>query len=86
MKARLASLENRKKMIQPEDVNKPTLRKTQTADSNAGQNGQSKPETIVPRSPSVTTITGKSGSSLATEQLRGCCSIRGWVEHAFRRA
>ncbi len=40
VKARLASLENRKKMIQPEDVNKPSLRKTQTADSNAGQSGQ----------------------------------------------
>ncbi len=44
VKARLASLENRKKMIQAQDVNKPTLRKTQTADSNAGQNGQSKPD------------------------------------------
>ncbi len=44
VKARLASLENRKKMIQAEDVNKPTLRKTQTADSTAGQNGQSKPD------------------------------------------
>jgi beta-barrel assembly-enhancing protease len=40
VKARLASLENRKKMIQDQDINKPTLRKTQTADSNAGQNGQ----------------------------------------------
>ncbi len=40
VKARLASLENRKKMIPAEDVNKPSLRKTQTADSNAGQNGQ----------------------------------------------
>jgi predicted Zn-dependent protease len=40
VKARLASLENRKKMIQPQDIDKPTLRKTQTADSNAGQNGQ----------------------------------------------
>ncbi len=40
VKARLASIENRKKMIQTEDVNKPSLRKTQTADSNAGQNGQ----------------------------------------------
>ncbi len=42
VKARLASLENRKKMIQPQDIDKPTLRKTQTADSNAGQNGQRK--------------------------------------------
>src|SRR5271165_5945687 len=40
VKARLASLENRKKMIQAEDIDKPTLRKTQTADGNAGQNGQ----------------------------------------------
>jgi len=40
VKARLASLENRKKMIPENDINKPTLRKTQTADSNAGQNGQ----------------------------------------------
>jgi predicted Zn-dependent protease len=39
VKARLASLENRKKMIQAQDVDKPTLRKT-TADSSAGQNGQ----------------------------------------------
>jgi predicted Zn-dependent protease len=39
VKARLASLENRKKMIQAQDVNKPTLRKT-TADSSAGQSGQ----------------------------------------------
>jgi len=40
VKARLASLENRKKIIQAEDVNKPTLRKTQTAENSAGQNGQ----------------------------------------------
>ena len=40
VKARLASLETRKKMIPENDINKPTLRKTQTADSNAGQNGQ----------------------------------------------
>src|SRR5271165_2268940 len=40
VKARLASLENRKKVIQAQDIDKPTLRKTQTADSNAGQNGQ----------------------------------------------
>ena len=40
VKARLATLENRKKVIEAEDVNKPTLRKTQTADSTAGQNGQ----------------------------------------------
>ena len=40
MKARLASLENRKKILQAQDVDKPTLRKTQTADSTAGQDGQ----------------------------------------------
>jgi beta-barrel assembly-enhancing protease len=39
VKARLASLENRKKLIQAQDVNKPTLRKT-TADSSASQSGQ----------------------------------------------
>ncbi len=39
VKARLAALENRRKMVQPEDVDRPTLRKT-TADSNPGQNGQ----------------------------------------------
>jgi len=39
VKARLAVLENRKKVNVAEDVNRPTLRKT--ADSNAGQNGQS---------------------------------------------
>ena len=40
VKARLATLENRKKVIQAQDVDRPTLRKTQTADSSAGQNGQ----------------------------------------------
>jgi predicted Zn-dependent protease len=40
VKARLAMLENRKKVMLAEDVDKPTLRKTQTADSTAGQNGQ----------------------------------------------
>jgi predicted Zn-dependent protease len=40
VKARLATLENRKKVNVAEDVNKPTLRKAQTADSTAGQNGQ----------------------------------------------
>jgi beta-barrel assembly-enhancing protease len=40
VKARLAALENRKKVNVAEDVNRPTLRKTQTADSTAGQNGQ----------------------------------------------
>jgi predicted Zn-dependent protease len=40
VKARLAMLENRKKVMVAQDVDKPTLRKTQTADSNAGQNGQ----------------------------------------------
>ena len=40
VKARLASLENRKKVMVAQDIDRPTLRKTQTADSNAGQNGQ----------------------------------------------
>jgi beta-barrel assembly-enhancing protease len=40
VKARLAALENRKKVNVADDVNRPTLRKTQTADSTAGQNGQ----------------------------------------------
>ncbi len=40
VKARLATLENRKKVMVAQDVDKPTLRKTQTADSTAGQNGQ----------------------------------------------
>jgi len=42
VKARLAVLENRKKVNVAEDVNRPTLRKTQTADTTAtaGQNGQ----------------------------------------------
>jgi predicted Zn-dependent protease len=40
VKARLATLENRKKINVAEDVNRPTLRKTQTADSTAAQNGQ----------------------------------------------
>ncbi len=41
VKARLATLENRKKVIQAQDdIDKPTLRRTQTADSTAGQNGQ----------------------------------------------
>ena len=45
VKARLAALENRKKVNVADDVNRPTLRKTQTADSSAGQNGQtSKPD------------------------------------------
>jgi predicted Zn-dependent protease len=39
VKARLATLENRKKVNVAEDVNKPTLRKT-TADSTAAQTGQ----------------------------------------------
>src|SRR5271166_5864613 len=43
VKARLASLENRKKMIPENDITKPTLRKTQTADSNAEQSGQQPP-------------------------------------------
>src|SRR5271165_6082561 len=40
VKARLAALENRKKMVPENDITKPTLRKTQTADSSAGQSGQ----------------------------------------------
>jgi len=40
VKARLATLENRKKVNVAEDVNRPTLRKTQTADTTAGQDGQ----------------------------------------------
>jgi beta-barrel assembly-enhancing protease len=39
VKARLASLENRKKVMVAQDIDKPTLRKT-TPDSTAGQNGQ----------------------------------------------
>jgi predicted Zn-dependent protease len=39
VKARLATLENRKKVMVAEDIDRPTLRKT-TPDSNAGQNGQ----------------------------------------------
>jgi predicted Zn-dependent protease len=37
VKARLAALENRKKGIEQKDTNKPTLRRTQTADSGNGQ-------------------------------------------------
>jgi predicted Zn-dependent protease len=39
VKARLASLENRKKVMVAEDIDRPTLRKT-TPDSTASQNGQ----------------------------------------------
>ena len=39
VKARLASLENRKKVMVAQDIDRPTLRKT-TPDSTAGQNGQ----------------------------------------------
>src|SRR5271167_149937 len=39
VKARLAMLENRKKVIQAQDIDRPTLRK-QTADNSAGQNGE----------------------------------------------
>jgi len=39
VKARLAMLENRKKVVVAQDIDKPTLRKT-AADSTAGQNGQ----------------------------------------------
>src|SRR5271166_4853942 len=39
VKARLASLENRKKVMVAQDIDKPTLRKT-TPDSTAAQNGQ----------------------------------------------
>jgi len=40
VKARLATLENRKKVNVADDVNRPSLRKSQTADSTAAQNGQ----------------------------------------------
>jgi predicted Zn-dependent protease len=40
VKARLAKLENRKKAIPTDQPNKPTLRKTQTADKGNGQPGQ----------------------------------------------
>ena len=52
VKARLAALENRKKVIDKQDIDKPTLRRTQTADSNpqqqpAGdQQGQDQPPTL----------------------------------------
>ncbi len=39
VKARLASLENRKKILDKKDTDKPTLRRTQTADSGNGQPG-----------------------------------------------
>src|SRR5271165_5810949 len=39
VKARLAALENRKKVMVAQDIDRPTLRKT-TPDSSAGQNGQ----------------------------------------------
>ncbi len=39
VKARLAALENRKKAVEPSDT-KPTLRRTQTADSDKGQPGK----------------------------------------------
>ncbi len=39
VKARLAALENRKKVIEQNDTTKPTLRRTQTADSGNGQPG-----------------------------------------------
>ena len=40
VKARLAALENRKKGIQEKDNTKPSLRRTQTADSDKGQPGK----------------------------------------------
>ena len=44
VKARLAELENRKKVIPDKKDNQPTLRKTQTADNgNGGSNGQGQP-------------------------------------------
>ncbi len=48
VKARLAAFENRKKAIPADNLNKPTLRKTQTADSGngngqPGQNGDDRP-------------------------------------------
>jgi predicted Zn-dependent protease len=38
VKARLAAFENRKKVLPQDDINKPTLRKTQTADNGNGGN------------------------------------------------
>jgi len=51
VKARLAALENRKKVIDKQDIDKPTLRRTQTADSNpqqqpGDQQGQDQPPTL----------------------------------------
>ena len=50
VKARLAAIENRKKMLDSQDVDKPSLRKTQTADSNQGkppdQQGEDQPPTL----------------------------------------
>lgn len=44
VKARLAELENRKKVLPENQKNQPTLRKTQTADNgNGGNNGQGQP-------------------------------------------
>jgi predicted Zn-dependent protease len=40
VKARLAALENRKKGVEQNDTTKPTLRRTQTADSDKGQPGK----------------------------------------------
>ncbi len=43
VKARLAAFENRKKGIQTDNPNKPTLRKTQTADKGNGKDGDDRP-------------------------------------------
>ncbi len=40
VKARLAALENRKKVIEEQDIDKPSLRRTQTADSDKGKPGK----------------------------------------------
>jgi predicted Zn-dependent protease len=43
VKARLSSFENRKKALPKEDLNKPTLRKTQTADNGTGNGNNPNP-------------------------------------------
>jgi len=40
VKARLAALENRKKVLPPDQQNKPSLRRTETADNGKGQDGK----------------------------------------------
>ncbi len=58
VKARLSSFENRKKALPKEDLNKPTLRKTQTADNgNGNEQAESRWTTIVRRCSAATTTT-----------------------------